>query len=93
MSPIAEVVTMPAREMAEVPRPRTALESEQPEFDGMPVREERFALKSVSALYTDKRPKMGSHVDGTYSGRVKGYYYVEGVLTTLIEVLDAELGA
>jgi len=36
---------------------------------------------------------MGSHVDGTYSGRVKGYYYVEGVLTTLIEVLDAELGA
>jgi len=66
--------------------------SDQPEFDGMPVREERFALKSVSALYTDKRPKMGSHVDGTYAGRVKGYYYVEGVLTTLIEVLDAELG-
>ena len=93
MSSIAEVVTEIHGDPHFRAFPDPSVSSDQPEFDGMPVREERFALKSVSALYTDKRPKMGSHVDGTYSGRVKGYYYVEGVLTTLIEVLDAELGA
>ena len=64
-------------------------EPEQVTFDGMPVEDAAFALKSASRLWTDRKLAYNANVTGTFSGRVKGYTYVEGRLTTLVEVLDA----
>ena len=110
MSPIAEVVTMPARAVGSVPdiafvskeaeQSFTAsmakdAASDQPEFDGMPIREERYAFKSVSALFIPGAPLPAYNENRSFKvkGRCKGFALIEGIKTALIEVLDAELGA
>ena len=50
-----------------------------------------FALKSVSHLYLDRALPEGGHVEGTFSGRIKGLTKAEQQTTFLVEVLDAEI--
>ena len=69
---------------------------EQLEFEGLPVAMTRFALESVARLATDKILAYNTHVEGTFSGRVKGISFVEDADGSLIrvhfvEVLDADL--
>ena len=60
-------------------------------FDGMPVESTYFSLKSGSNLPTDRKLPMHAHVVLKAEGRVKGYSYIDGRLTTLVEILDAEI--
>jgi len=81
-------LSQPMRAVAHVPEPE-----EQLAFDGMPVKELCFSLKSVSRLYCVERFGIGQHVTGTYEGRIKAFYYDDGgKLVQLVEVLDAEVG-
>lgn len=69
---------------------------EQSEFEGMPVRQYAFALKSASKLYTEKPLAWNLHVRGWFEGRVKAVTFGDGaedgmMRLHMIEVLDAGL--
>ena len=44
----------------------------QTEFQGFPVAENMFSLKSVNKLYTESQLEYNQHVKGYFEGRVKG---------------------
>ena len=50
-------------------------EPEQVTFNGMPVEEIVFSLKSVNRLVTDRVIAPNTFVIGTFSGRVKGNHF------------------
>ncbi len=63
------------------------------EFGGMPIRKLQMALVQASKLYTDYKPEYNENVRLVVDGRCKGTKAVDGVLTVLIEVLDATFEA
>ncbi len=68
--------------------------TEQLEFHGLPVKEQKYTLKKVNGLYTDKPLDQKAMVKGTFEGHVTGfkYDYEAGAWTWAIEVTYAELG-
>jgi len=50
-----------------------------------------FNLKNVARLFLGRPLPEGSHVEGTFSGRVKGLHREDRRTTYLIETLDASI--
>lgn len=71
---------------------------EQLILDGFPVirGNTRFSLTNDKKLITDRVLAYNDHIEGTFSGRVRGVIHTESggelIATFLIEVLEAELG-
>ena len=75
--------------MTKLPPEPVPPKSDEAEFEADP--EYAFALKNVNRLFLDRPLAEGSHVEGTFSGRVKGLRKEERQTTYLIETLDAEI--
>lgn len=79
-------------------------EIEQMEFEGFPIKQRSYELRSTKGLHTDTALDLFSPVRGIFDGRVKGLHHDELQLskddpqaalkmTWIVEVLGAEIGA